>query len=646
MSMTVRLQKIRAQMRVRRAVLVAGCLLSCTGIGWAQDCLAPAGGLLSGEAQAVDARGSLVFMGDGALLRVIDLSSPNSPVEVGSLKLESRDIQSLAVDGDRVYVGTFQFLHIIDVSTPAVPVELGVLSYLDVKHELGASGDTVSIVTSSELVVVDVSDPVSPVVAGFWSGSRPSDVEVVGNYAYVTTLSGLRVIDLANPSLPTQVGYVSAPNGNLDVSGNLAYIEGSHYLRIYDVSNPTAPSFVAEADFSPAVSTTDVTVQGDLAFVSSQLDGLMIVDVSNPHLPMWIGTAPSPVDRPNEKWIATTSIEDHAVVATYDHGIRVIDATEPASPVEIAVVDSLGYTYGATISNDILVLASGDRGIWTIDVADPSLPRPLAALALGPFWWVQDVDVAGSLIVAVGISFAVVDISDPSNPTVIGETPMWQVQGSAVKVVGDLAYVADPVDGLRIIDISNPTNPTEIGSLTWSGDSWDYLDVAGSLVVLQGPRIEIIDVSNPAAPTSVSSINLGSTRRNVALYGSWLFAASAALHTFDLSDPALPVETNVFVELKEIASLDVRGSVLYVGSYVNFQGVSELEAWDVGDPSNPVLMGEHLGGGDVVDLALGKEYVFTARFMSGFEIFSLCQGPLFADGFESGDTTMWSSAVR
>ncbi len=634
-------------MTSRRAVLFAGCLLACTAIGWAQECLEAAGGLLSGETRAVDARGSLVFMGDGALLRVIDLSSPNAPVEVASLKLDGRRIQSLAVDGDRIYVGTWQFLHIVDVSTPAVPVELGVLPSFGVKYALGASGDTVCIVTSSELAVVDVSDPANPVVAGFWSGSRASDVEVVGDHAYVTTVSGLRILDLSNPSLPTQVGSVSAPNGNLDVSGNLAYIEGkSDFLRIYDVSNPTAPSFVTEVDLSLVVFTTDVAVQGDLAFVSSQLNGLMIVDVSDPLVPVWIGSALPPVDRPNEKWIAATSIEDYAVVATLDHGIRVIDTTVPATPVEVAVVDSLGYTYGAAISNEILVLASGDRGITTVDVTDPLLPRPLAALALGPFWWVRDVDVAGSLVVAVGMSFAVVDISDPSNPTVIGETPMWQVQGYAVKIVGDLAYVADPADGLRIIDISNPTNPTEVGSLTWSGDFWVYLDVAGSLVALQGPRIEIIDVSNPAAPTSVSSINLGSTSRNVALDGSWLFAAGGtSLHTFDLSDPALPAETNVFFEPREIASLGVRGSVLYVGSYVGFQGVSELEAWNVGDPSTPVLMGERLGTGDVVDLALGEEYVFTARLMTGFETFSLCQGPLFADGFESGDPSAWSGAV-
>jgi hypothetical protein len=31
--------------------------------------------------------------------------------------------------------------------------------------------------------------------------------------------------------------------------------------------------------------------------------------------------------------------------------------------------------------------------------------------------------------------------------------------------------------------------------------------------------------------------------------------------------------------------------------------------------------------------------------LTGFDSFTLCQGPLFADGFESGDTTAWSGAA-
>lgn len=54
--------------------------------------------------------------------------------------------------------------------------------------------------------------------------------------------------------------------------------------------------------------------------------------------------------------------------------------------------------------------------------------------------------------------------------------------------------VAAPEDALRIIDTADPAHPREVGNLTWSGDDRGFLDISGSLVALQGPRIEIIDV--------------------------------------------------------------------------------------------------------------------------------------------------------
>jgi hypothetical protein len=57
----------------------------------------------------------------------------------------------------------------------------------------------------------------------------------------------------------------------------------------------------------------------------------------------------------------------------------------------------------------------------------------------------------------------IIDISDPSNPTLKG---LYDTPGDAygVAVSGNYAYVADRYSGLQIIDISNPSNPTFKGS--------------------------------------------------------------------------------------------------------------------------------------------------------------------------------------
>ena len=131
----------------------------------------------------------------------------------------------------------------------------------------------------------------------------------------------------------------------------------------------------------------------------------------------------------------------------------------------------------------------------------------------------------------------------------------------------------------------------------------------------------------------------------VAMMGRWLFVPNGSLlHVFDLVDPTQPVEVVAHAQPRNILSIGVAGTVVYLGPYA--VDISyEVESWDMVDPLNPVLMGTHGEAGDVMDFAFSDEHVFTSRYASGFDIFALCQGPIFADGFETGDTAAWSVTV-
>lgn len=73
----------------------------------------------------------------------------------------------------------------------------------EVKYRMSASGNLVCLVEFSELVVVDFSDPLNPMVAGSWSEAVTTDVELIGDHAFVTTGGDLRTIDLSDPTAPT-----------------------------------------------------------------------------------------------------------------------------------------------------------------------------------------------------------------------------------------------------------------------------------------------------------------------------------------------------------------------------------------------------------------------------------------------------------
>ena len=70
-----------------------------------------------------------------------------------------------------------------------------------------------------------------------------------------------------------------------------------------------------------------------------------------------------------------------------------------------------------------------------------------------------------------------------------------------------------------------------------------------------------------------------------------------------------------------------------------------IEAVNVGDPTSPALMGASAETFALSGFAFSRWAVHAVSEFSGFDTFAPCQGPLFADDFESGNTTAWSSTV-
>ena len=113
---------------------------------------------------------------------------------------------------------------------------------------------------------------------------------VSGGLAFVAADgSGLRIVDVTDPTALVEVGFVSTPANasGVYVSGGLAFVAGDRSgLHIMDVSDPSSPVEVSSLD--TLGSALDVFVSGELAFVVGS--GLHIVDVSDPAAPVEVGT--------------------------------------------------------------------------------------------------------------------------------------------------------------------------------------------------------------------------------------------------------------------------------------------------------------------------------------------------------------------
>ncbi|NCR72045.1 MAG: hypothetical protein GPI93_13035 [Microcystis aeruginosa LG13-12] len=166
-------------------------------------------------------------------------------------------------------------------------------------YDVQVVGNYAYIITRSGLQIIDISNPTNPTLNGNYNyGSDDAyGVQIVGNYAYVAHLLGLQIIDISNPSNPTLKGnYDTYFAYGVEIVGNYAYVSNSLNggLEIIDISNPSNPTLKGNYDTSGQHNTYDVQVVGNYAYVAYGLDGLKIIDVSEFTSPQTVTLSISP----------------------------------------------------------------------------------------------------------------------------------------------------------------------------------------------------------------------------------------------------------------------------------------------------------------------------------------------------------------
>lgn len=275
--------------------------------------------------------------------------------------------------------------------------------------DLAAQGHLVVLASpGSGLRVVDVSNPSDPEVVGSYQppgGGAAVGVAVAGNLAYVASgAAGLRIVDLFDPSAPVEVGAVEGGLcSDVEVSGGLAYLAMAHEgLRIVDVSDPQAPLALGTYLYAHA---GRVSLGGHYAFVAGGPGacGSRVLDVSDP-------ARPTVVDAP-----ALQELNEAAVVGRYaylvhgchvgepksdaDPGFSVVDLEASGGPTRVGFLPLGEHATGVAVSGSLAFVAGVDR-VFAVDVGDPTLP--VAAWAYRPATGAGDLALSGAVAVVAG----------------------------------------------------------------------------------------------------------------------------------------------------------------------------------------------------------------------------------------------------
>jgi parallel beta-helix repeat protein len=496
--------------------------------------------------------GTLAYVAaGGAGLRVVDVSDPAHPTELGAWDSPGY-AEGVAVAGNTVYLADGPYgLRAVSVSDPAHPVPLGVAYDMNYAFDVAVSGECAYIAAAGAgLLVADVSDLVHPAEIG--SLDTPGyayGIVVSGTLACVADgWEGVRIVDVSNPALPVEVSAQQTPGWafGVAISGTRAYVaDAFRGMRVLDVSDPAQPMEVGGYEASGGDAQC-VVVSGDVAYVADRNWGLRALSVADAAQPSQVGSY-----HPLSQAYRVTIQDRLAVVAAGAYGLRLVDFSDESRPQELGAYD-IGSVATSVAVEGHYAYVSGPPGPQVgLNVIDISDPRHVARVGLYQgFGECRDVAVAGGIAyLATGDDLLLVQVSDPSHPTYLGRINMCEpdelLTGAVgLAVSGNLAYVATQMSGLRIVDVSNPTQPTLIGAASWPNGFLQDLVVAGGLAyVADSDGLTIVDVSDPRHPSRIGFCDTPGFAEGVALSGHYAYVADGGtgLAIIDVSDPRAPL---------------------------------------------------------------------------------------------------------
>lgn len=215
-------------------------------------------------------------------------------------------------------------------------------------------------------------------------------------------------------------------------------------------------------------------------------------------------------------------------------------------------------------------------------------------------------------------SLAVVDVSDPANPS-LSSTYDLKGKGRAVFVKGDYLYLALDTNKVKIMDISAPSSPQEVATINVSAQPsslWvedDYLYI-GQLKKNEG--LVLYSVADPTTPWYQWSYSVGSEVYDVEVQDPWIWMAVNLGRGLDIASNedyahvAVDIEDGGFQEYIiqsvffywKIGDLDINGrgadvdsdgDTAYLAVKNPDQGLARVDVSDKYDPQ--FLSGEDIG---------------------------------------------------
>jgi parallel beta-helix repeat protein len=233
----------------------------------------------------------------------------------------------------------------------------------------------------------------------------------------------------------------------------------------------------------------------------------------------------------------------------------------------------------------------------------------------------------------------IVDISDPANPTTVGNFPSrignfgYTAAAIGVAVSGNYAYVANWYDDLYIIDVTDKTNPTLANTYNID-DGADSITISGDLAFIAAAfaGVDIIDISDPVNPVFIGNYNTDDLAEDVAIQNNYAYIA-------DRDDGVIIVDVSDLANPSFVGSCDTpydANSIVVSGAYAYVADADDTLIIDISNQAAPVIVGQY-DSGDAWGIALDGNYVYVGDGDNGVVVLNVNDpsNPVYAGSYDT-----------
>lgn len=265
------------------------------------------------DSLAIAFANSYVYLGrassGGRELLAIDITNPASPSLCANCQRElGGNVNDVQIGGNYAYMASSNDTQELQIISIASPTSLNSASLATIDLTAGNSGnataDAIAVGVSGtslymiraggdEFIRFNISSPLSPSINGTNSSftGTPTDMVIVGSYAYVTSNDNAAELQIFNLSTLARDAVVNIDSGNQNadaltvVAGDSSHIlvgrasSGAPELYVYSLANPTSPSLIDTAEIGGNV--TGLAYTSGYVFVASLAgNDLQVFDAS------------------------------------------------------------------------------------------------------------------------------------------------------------------------------------------------------------------------------------------------------------------------------------------------------------------------------------------------------------------------------